>query len=157
MRVPDAAGFLACRCGAHFARHLERCPKCKALAKAEPVKRAPNPKGEPEGPSKLELMFAGQIAADRLPPPQTEFAFHPERNFRFDFAWPEWKLAVEVEGMVHRIKTRFESDIEKYALAQLAGWTVLRVSGKVIRDGRAIGWLRQHMENCQWIPCGPAN
>ena len=43
--------------------------------------------------------------------------------------------------MVHRIKGRFRADIEKRALALLAGWRVLEVSGAEIRSGQAIAWL----------------
>ena len=35
-----------------------------------------------------------------LPAPVPEFRFHPERKWRFDFAWPEHKIAVEQEGGV---------------------------------------------------------
>lgn len=33
-----------------------------------------------------------------LPEPQREFRFHPKRMFRFDLAYPDIKVAVEVEG-----------------------------------------------------------
>lgn len=32
---------------------------------------------------------------------EREYVFHPKRKWRFDFAWPHIKLAVEVEGGVH--------------------------------------------------------
>src|ERR1041385_1632066 len=34
----------------------------------------------------------------RLPKPTTEYRFAPPRRWRFDFAWPEGRLALEVEG-----------------------------------------------------------
>lgn len=33
--------------------------------------------------------------------PETQYKFHPERRWKFDFAWPEYKIAVEVEGGVY--------------------------------------------------------
>lgn len=30
--------------------------------------------------------------------PEREFRFHPERRWRFDFAWPDVKVAVEIDG-----------------------------------------------------------
>lgn len=75
--------------------------------------------------------------------PVTEYRFDFVRKWRFDFCWPDIKLALEVEGSVHRIKGRFKSDIEKYAMAQMAGWTVLRVARAQIKNGQAILWLQQ--------------
>src|ERR1044072_3735597 len=33
-----------------------------------------------------------------LPEPLPEYRFHPTRKWRFDFAWPEHKLALEIQG-----------------------------------------------------------
>ncbi len=93
------------------------------------------------GPSELELAFAKQISVLDLPAPQREYKFHPQRDWRLDYAWPEKKLAVEVQGMVHRIRTRFLSDVEKLAMAQIHGWRVLLVAGRDVRSGRAASWL----------------
>jgi hypothetical protein len=45
--------------------------------------------------------------------------------------------------MAHRIKGKFKRDIEKRALALLAGWRVLEVGGDEVRSGRALVWLRE--------------
>lgn len=65
-----------------------------------------------------------------LPDPEVQcnHRWHPVRRWRFDFAWPEKRLALESEGQVHRINKRFQADLEKYNRAQLDGWVVLRVS-----------------------------
>jgi very-short-patch-repair endonuclease len=97
--------------------------------------------GTKRGPSPLELAFAEQLSILRIPAPVREHRFLAERKFRLDFAWPSQRVAVEVQGMVHRIKGRFKEDIEKRALALLAGWRVLEVSGAEIRSGQAIAWL----------------
>lgn len=65
------------------------------------------------------------------------------RDFELDFAWPGLKVAVEVQGGVHRIKGKFGRDIEKRALAMLAGWKVLEVDSASIKDGRAIDWVKR--------------
>jgi len=65
------------------------------------------------------------------------------RNFRLDFAWPEVKVGVEIQGMAHRIKGKFRADIEKRALCLLADWRVLEVGSAEVRDGTAIQWLRE--------------
>lgn len=59
--------------------------------------------------------------------PNTEYQFVVTRNFRFDFAWPAYLIAVEVEGFGrHMFPGGFSRDIEKYNLAGLNGWLVLR-------------------------------
>ena len=60
-----------------------------------------------------------------------EFRFHPTRKWRFDFAWPHARLAVEVEGGVwnrgrHTRGSGFVPDCEKYNEAVMHGWRVLR-------------------------------
>lgn len=64
--------------------------------------------------------------------PVREHRFHPERKWRFDSAFPEHGVAVEVEGVVWRGKSRhtttqgYTNDLEKYNAATLLGWKVLR-------------------------------
>lgn len=61
-----------------------------------------------------------------------EHRFHPKRMWRFDYAIPEHKIAIEVEGGVwtggrHIRPQGFLGDIEKYNTATLMGWRVFRV------------------------------
>lgn len=62
-----------------------------------------------------------------------EFKFHPSRRWRFDYAIPEHKIAVEVEGGVwtggrHTRPQGFLGDIVKYNTATLMGWRVFRTT-----------------------------
>jgi len=43
--------------------------------------------------------------------------------------------------MAHRIKAKFNTDIEKRALAMLAGWRILEVNGDAVRNETGIAWL----------------
>lgn len=67
-----------------------------------------------------------------------------ERKWRFDFAWTDKKIAVEVEGGTNFGKSRhskgegFERDAAKYNRAAREGWIVLRYSTRMVMDGRAI-------------------
>ena len=72
-----------------------------------------------------------------------QFQYLPTRKFKADFAWPDKKLALECDGMVHRIKERFEADVERHNELLMAGWRVFRVTGKMVRDGRAIELVRK--------------
>ena len=69
--------------------------------------------------------------------PETEYRFHDKRRWRFDFAFPEEKIAVEIEGGTfsksrHTTGTGYEKDCEKYNAAVLNGWRVFRFTGKMI-------------------------
>ena len=88
----------------------------------------------PQAPSKLEEAFLRLWLAteEDLPEPVREFRFHATRKWRFDFAWPEQKVAVEIEGLGggrHQRRGGFIKDAEKYNAAQVAGWRVLRYTG----------------------------
>lgn len=92
-------------------------------------------------PSPLEAAVELQLRALKLPPGWRQYKPLPDRKFALDFAWPEYKLAVEVDGMVHRIKERFEADAERHNLLLDAGWRVYRVTGKMVRSGAAADLL----------------
>ena len=94
-------------------------------------------------PSEIEELMAGMIAGAGLPEPVREYPYLRGSRHRLDFCWPSRKIGLEVQGMPHRIKERFEADIGKRALGLLQGWRILEVSGKAIKDGRAIEWLKQ--------------
>ncbi len=83
------------------------------------------------------------LDAAGMPRYEREFRFHPSRRWRFDFAWPEHLLALEVEGGIytrgrHTRPGGFRADLEKYNAALLLGWRVLRVTGDEIRQGQAL-------------------
>lgn len=60
-----------------------------------------------------------------------EFKFHPVRKWRFDFAIPEYKIAIEIDGGVwtygrHNRSTGYIADMEKFNAAASLGWVVLK-------------------------------
>ncbi len=96
--------------------------------------------------SQIEAILLFQITALSLPEPVAEYRFHPVRKWRFDLAWPDRMLAVEVEGGKwvqgrHQRPQGFEDDCVKYNEAALLGWRVLRVTGDMIQDGRAVKYV----------------
>lgn len=110
--------------------------------------------------SVLEEILADQITFAALPAPQREYRFAALsvglgpgirvrlalaglRDWRFDFAWPDRKLAIEVEGGIwaegrHTRARGFTDDCIKYNEAQLLGWRILRVTAKMVRSGEAL-------------------
>ena len=69
--------------------------------------------------------------------PEREYRFDKVRKWRFDFAFPTQKIAVEIEGGTfgksrHTTGTGYSADCEKYNAAALLGWRVFRFTGKMI-------------------------
>jgi hypothetical protein len=68
-----------------------------------------------------------------LPAPAREYRFHHKRLWRFDLAWPEIKLAIEIDGNGrHNTVAGMANDDEKLNEAQILGWHVLRFNAKLI-------------------------
>lgn len=89
--------------------------------------------------SHLESIFALQCRELGLPKHEREYRFSPPRRWRFDFAWLDQKLAVEIEGGIfsHGRHTRgkgFQADCEKYNTAVEQGWTVLRYTRCMVEN-----------------------
>ena len=82
-------------------------------------------------PSDLERRFENLAGIFELPEYETEYRFHPVRRWRFDVAFPEQKVAIELEGGTwmrgrHVRGKGFEEDCAKYNSALILGWRVLR-------------------------------
>lgn len=104
--------------------------------------------------SALEADLARQIHYAGLPEPVYEHRFAPPRRFRFDMCYPPLMLGIEVEGATwaHGRHTRgagYEKDTEKYNLAVLLGWRVLRFTGDMVKDGRALATIEQALRHAK--------
>lgn len=90
--------------------------------------------------------FCEQLLERKLPVPQEEYSFGVlvGRQWRFDYAWPAFKVAYEYEGGTYGKFSRHTSgqghddDCDKYNRAQVLGWIVIRGTAKSESDGRAI-------------------
>ena len=103
--------------------------------------------------SKLEEMLHLLIKADNLPQPEREYAFALGigRRWRFDFAYPEHKIGIEVQGGIysrgaHARGVGLERDYEKLNTAQMLGWRVFQFSRKMIESGEAIRIIKKALE-----------
>ena len=81
-----------------------------------------------------------------------EYRFHATRMWRFDFAAPASRIAVEVEGMVpggrsrHTSMRGYAGDCRKYNAAAAAGWRVIRGTQTMIRSGDMHADIEMAME-----------
>lgn len=78
---------------------------------------------------------------------EREYRFHPVRRWRFDFAVPAWKVAIEYEGLNseksgHTTLNGYTSDTEKYNAATSLGWRVIRFTVKNYKK------VLQELEKC---------
>ena len=105
--------------------------------------------------SDLERALAFAIRAAGLPAPETQYSYVPGRKFAADFAWPEARLLVEVQGGVytrgaHGSVGGVLRDIERLNLATLAGWRMLRFAGQHIERGEAIEVIEEALTAPGW-------
>lgn len=112
---------------------FEVSPGVFSKASTEPLKNkeiAKKKKSESSKNHKLDpfIMFVKQELNIELVP---EFKFHSSRKWRFDYAIPEIKIAIECEGGIwtrgrHTRGKGYKADMEKYNAAVELGWKLLR-------------------------------
>lgn len=114
--------------------------------------------------SQLEETLAIQIYASGLPEPEREYRFSREvvgnapgvrerlrvaglRDWRWDFAWLDQRVAVEVQGGAwqrgkkqsrHTRGGGYEGDCQKLCAGVVLGWRVAWVTGGMVKSGEAI-------------------
>ena len=71
-----------------------------------------------------------------------ELRFSPPRRWRFDWAWPIERVALEIDGGAytygrHNRSSGFVADMEKYSEAACHGWRIIRVTPEQFKSGAA--------------------
>lgn len=84
-----------------------------------------------------------QIRIEHLKKPVPEYRFHPVRRWRIDRAYPDEKIAIEIEGGTwvkgrHTRGKGYENDCRKYNTLTAMGWKIYRYTPEMIEDGTAI-------------------
>lgn len=99
---------------------------------------------------KAILVQQCEIAGLKLEP---EFKFHPERKFRADWLIAGSNVLVEYEGGLfssgkrgHSSISGIHRDCEKANLAQILGYTVIRVTPKHVVSGQAFAWIQDALQ-----------
>jgi len=118
--------------------HATPRPKTVKIEVSEPKKVVRTKRETPDATS--------FFVAAGLPAPVREHRFHTTRKWRFDYAFLQSRVALEVEGGIwtggrHTSGAGFQKDMEKYNAAALAGWRVFRVTPSGLRSRLTVEML----------------
>lgn len=102
-------------------------------------------------PKANEAVLLALVKRAKLPRPVPEYRFHDTRKFRLDFAWPEQRVGLEVDGGVwvggaHGRGTGIVRDQEKTNLAAGLGWRILRVTPAKLCTEQTITYLKDALQ-----------
>lgn len=120
------------------------CNKCNRAIRGET-------KGESEK-KRLERMVAADINDCQLGNGcKRQHKFHETRLWRFDFAYPEYKIALEVHGGTymrgaHSRGPQQRKDMEKASEAAILGWLVLFVDSNDVKKKVHIDRIQRALE-----------
>lgn len=115
--------------------------------RSKPVARSSVPLKHRQGVSKGEAMLCRQLDVMKIAYEQ-EFRFHPERRWKADFRIEGYMILVEVEGGAfsngrHTRGEGYTADCEKYSVAAIHGWTVIRGTTKQVQSGLVLNWIEE--------------
>lgn len=117
------------------------------------------PKSDKEFPEsgkklpKLDLfliLVKQELSIDLTP----EYRFYSERRWLFDYAYVEYKIAIEVEGGIwmegggaHSRPANIIRDMEKYTRANVMGWKVIRRTPQQLMSAETIELIKEAINN----------
>ena len=81
-----------------------------------------------------------------------EYRFHETRRWRFDYAIPDYKIAIEIDGGVwiegrHNRPKGYINDLEKFNEAAAAGWLVLKFTPQQQYTAKAFRIIQRTIKN----------
>jgi hypothetical protein len=90
--------------------------------------------GGAESPQESRLRVGLVLAG--LPRPVTQFAVERDGRFvaRVDIAWPQWKIAIEYDGLWHHDSEQFHRDRQRLNRLLGEGWIVLHLTAKRFKE-----------------------
>lgn len=98
-------------------------------------------------PTPYEDLLEAQMIKAKILTMVREYKFLTTRRFRFDFADVENKLGVEVDGGVfsggrHTSGIGFSRDCEKFNLAAIDNWSIIRITTQQVKSEQGIDWIK---------------
>lgn len=95
-----------------------------------------------------DVIFDRLCEANQIPPSVKEYAFAaPARKWRFDHAWIDAKVALEIQGGLFRGGRHVRGaallkEHEKLNAAAIAGWRLLYCSPKELETGEIFNTIK---------------
>ncbi len=131
-------------------------------SKAKRTPRSPRPRKTKRDPAPETDLFTSIVKTELGLECVKELKFCPSRRWRFDYAIPAYKIALEVEGGAfkkrryidgsgelitttggrHNSAKGFLGDMEKYNTATVLGWRVLRTIPDALLSGATLDMIR---------------
>ena len=105
--------------------------------------------------TELEKLFEFQLKAHKITGFEREYLFHPERKWRFDFAFEGPRIAVELQGGIFGKKSGHNSGVgirngmEKLNEAQRLGWRVYQFYVDDVKSGAAILYIKNVLQGAK--------
>lgn len=98
-----------------------------------------------------DIKFRAHCRSLGIPKPRAEVQFHSTRKWRFDYAWPQYRVALEIEGGVftggrHTSGAGFVKDAEKYNYAACMGWAIIRCMPRTLCTGDTMAFIKQAIQ-----------
>lgn len=95
---------------------------------AKPIKRRRNTQKAPKSEKDVFTFLLHQRLGVEC---VREYRFHPTRQWRFDYAIPDLRIAIEIDGGIwingrHNRASGYLGDMEKFNAAATLGWVVLK-------------------------------
>lgn len=141
-RIKTAAFYSKTKTKAVVAMESISIEQYKEMSKPSTTKRA---KAKEQARKLAQLV---EINLEALPGYKKEIIFHPTRKWRFDYAWSELKIALEVHGGIytngrHTRGSGFTEDKVKMNSAQLLGWIVIEATTEHVKNGQMLTWIKE--------------
>lgn len=115
------------------------------------IKRAKNaPKSPRNAKDAFTLLLRQRIGVECV----KEYRFLPTRKWRFDYAFPSIRVAIEIDGGVwingrHNRPSGFLGDMEKFNAAATLGWVVLKFTPQEQYTKKALDLITETIANRQ--------
>lgn len=99
--------------------------------------------------SKLEESLVEQLLRIDLPDFVSDYRWHSTRQWKWDIAFIDQRIAIEVDGARqdgkgdHQTEQGMTNDCQKQCNGILWGWTVLRVTATMVKSGEAADLIQR--------------
>lgn len=95
----------------------------------------------------VEDVLAAALEKEYGRRPETEYRFC-DRGWRLDVAYPEQKLAIEIDGQHHLKYGRHRQDCEKRNCAKELGWQVLAYPASAVTTKKRLPRIVEQIGRC---------